>query len=327
MELLAHELAHVEQQLPGEQPSGRHTSSAARQAGRTVIRRRFQPAAALSEAHLRNRDDWGALVGAAIPAGTGVFVDDDPAQHVVQQRRVRKNVTWVPAVNVDPAQPAAATGTYPALVEILDVKLIESDLHEHGLGVMMVKFRKPIGGAGMFANQTIVEAVIKPKTRVSKRRCSARSPRALPVRPTNLPVSPAASSSARSTWRSQTSLRTVPNRCGRRWSNGSGQEQRNDGERGHHHQRRWGAGCDPGVPRIPSGDEVGQPPSGSSIPSVRAPHRQVRSPPLAPDTCRWGSCQSIHQPVRSAITSPPVSENTQLAPAPPTGTMAPLADA
>jgi len=36
--------------------------------------------------------------------------------------------------------------------------------------------------------------------------------------------------------------------------------------------------------------------------------------------------QSIHQPARSAITSPPVSENTQLAPAPPTGTMAPLAD-
>ena len=62
------------------------------------------------------------------------------------------------------------------------------------------------------------------------------------------------------------------------------------------------------------------------------PRRLHQHPtPSVPPACAHpalgdAGCQSIHQPVRSAITSPPLSENTQLAPALPTGTMAPLAD-
>lgn len=222
--------------------------------------------------HTFAKNDWENFVGPAITAGSQLFVDDDPAEHVVQQRRLLEDVTWVPAVNVDPTNPVAAAGTqigyirssramqwgsmekrartkvtemlrtaeqrvpndvikdqltkpahvdfllkkavrldewnpatkakgatfgagvgtltakynrinegaehvadtlahwrnwlhptYPTLVDILDVKFLESDLHEHGLGVMMVKFRKPLGGAAMFSGQTVVEAVIKPE--------------------------------------------------------------------------------------------------------------------------------------------------------------------
>ena len=259
MELLAHELAHVEQQRSGT-------------ARRTVVSRRFQPSVTLSKAHLRAKDQWDTFVGGAIPSGTRLFVDDDPAERIVQRRRVLSDVTWVPAVNVDTMNPTAATGTQigyirsgratpygtidktsrravtdmlrtaearvpgdaikdqltkaehvdflmdkvvrldqwnpatgakadtfgtaigslqakydriregaehvadtlgywrswlfpddPTLVDVVDVELLGSDLHEHGLGVMMVQFRKPPGGASMFSAQTVVDAVIKPE--------------------------------------------------------------------------------------------------------------------------------------------------------------------
>ena len=54
--------------------------------------------------------------------------------------------------------------TAPATVTITDVKFIESDLHEHGLGVIKVKFAKPLGPLGhKFATDTVVEAMIKPE--------------------------------------------------------------------------------------------------------------------------------------------------------------------
>lgn len=263
--LLAHELAHVEQAGGAARRGGTARRS-------TVVHRRFQPGVALSKAHLRVRDQWSAFHGPSITPGSGVFVDDDPATHLVQQRKVRSNVTWVPAVNVDPHHPGPAPanrigyirsgrvtqlGTmpalcrreitailraaerrvpggrltnlltkpehvdflmdkavrldvwnpalgarvdafasgieslqdkfdriregaehvadslehwrtwldpaYPDLVDIVDVTLLGSDLHEHGLGVVSVKFRKFLGGQAMFADKKIVETIIKPE--------------------------------------------------------------------------------------------------------------------------------------------------------------------
>ncbi len=52
----------------------------------------------------------------------------------------------------------------PTKVVIEEVKFLQSDLHEQGLGVMKVKFRKPLGPHGhKFADQTNVEAIIKPE--------------------------------------------------------------------------------------------------------------------------------------------------------------------
>ncbi|MET0908608.1 MAG: DUF4157 domain-containing protein [Ilumatobacteraceae bacterium] len=50
-----------------------------------------------------------------------------------------------------------------AQVSVVDVKFMKSDLHEHGLGVLDVKFRKPLGGNAKFATDTDVEAMIKPE--------------------------------------------------------------------------------------------------------------------------------------------------------------------
>jgi hypothetical protein len=44
-----------------------------------------------------------------------------------------------------------------------DLTFKESDLHEHGLGVMKVAFKKPLGGAAMFTTDTDVEVMIKPE--------------------------------------------------------------------------------------------------------------------------------------------------------------------
>ena len=50
------------------------------------------------------------------------------------------------------------------LVRIVNVKLVQSDLHEKGLGVVMVEFKKPKGPRGhKFANDTTVKAMIKPE--------------------------------------------------------------------------------------------------------------------------------------------------------------------
>jgi len=52
----------------------------------------------------------------------------------------------------------------PTKVVIEEVKFLQSDLHEQGLGVIKVKFRKPLGPRGhKFADQTNVEAIIKPE--------------------------------------------------------------------------------------------------------------------------------------------------------------------
>lgn len=48
-------------------------------------------------------------------------------------------------------------------VSVLSVKFLKSDLHEHGLGVLDVKFSKPLGGNPKFANNAIVETIIKPE--------------------------------------------------------------------------------------------------------------------------------------------------------------------
>ncbi len=52
----------------------------------------------------------------------------------------------------------------PKQVNIEEVKFLQSDLHEQGLGVMKVKFKKPKGPEGhKFADQTEVEVIIKPE--------------------------------------------------------------------------------------------------------------------------------------------------------------------
>lgn len=55
----------------------------------------------------------------------------------------------------------------PAQVTITDVRMSASDLHEQGLGVVMVDFQKPMGGpvGHPFANQTAFTAVVKPEER------------------------------------------------------------------------------------------------------------------------------------------------------------------
>lgn len=102
LNLLAHELAHV------EQASG--IARRARPARRTVIRRKFRPAVVRSKAHLRQRDAWGTFHGPAIPPGTMLFTDDNAGNQIVQRRTVLPNVTWVPTVNADPHAPAVVPG-------------------------------------------------------------------------------------------------------------------------------------------------------------------------------------------------------------------------
>lgn len=53
---------------------------------------------------------------------------------------------------------------YPELVDIVEIKLLGSDLHEHGLGVVSAKFKKLLtGGQAMFSDKKIVETIIKPE--------------------------------------------------------------------------------------------------------------------------------------------------------------------
>lgn len=261
--LLAHELAHVVQQGGG---------SAGTAHRKTVIRRKFGPAVVASNAHLRDANDWSTFKGPKIAKDSQVLVDTAPGAAKVQARKLHKNVTWIPAVNVAPdhnGAPAAdrkgyirssrvlPTGrtlerqykrrikailkaaeqrhagrmedqltkdahiaflmdkalrydswngdgtsldgfvsgfslkedkftritdganyvadslehwrtwlhpTKPDLVTIDEVKLIESDLHERGLGVVKVKFGKPKGPRGhKFAAETAVTVMIKPE--------------------------------------------------------------------------------------------------------------------------------------------------------------------
>jgi hypothetical protein len=51
-------------------------------------------------------------------------------------------------------------------VQVTDIEIDGSDLHDHGLGVMFVEFTKPLGPPGsMFADKTQFKAVVKPEDR------------------------------------------------------------------------------------------------------------------------------------------------------------------
>jgi hypothetical protein len=53
----------------------------------------------------------------------------------------------------------------PGQVQVLDIDMSASDLHERGLGVLFVRFQKPVGGMAAFANETNFRAVVKPEER------------------------------------------------------------------------------------------------------------------------------------------------------------------
>ncbi len=48
---------------------------------------------------------------------------------------------------------------------IEEIEIDGSDLHDHGLGTMFVKFRKPLGGTGLWPDKDAFKVVIKPEDR------------------------------------------------------------------------------------------------------------------------------------------------------------------
>jgi hypothetical protein len=53
----------------------------------------------------------------------------------------------------------------PGSCRITEVEIEGSDLHDHGLGAMFVKFSKPAGGTGVWPDKTDFKVVIKPEDR------------------------------------------------------------------------------------------------------------------------------------------------------------------
>jgi hypothetical protein len=259
-ELIAHELTHVVQQ----------NGSSVQKSSLQKIQRKFNPAKVTSNAHLRSDGDWDTYLGPQINKNSFILADDDQSKIKTQSRTVRKDVKWIPAVNIPPDSKAAnipasqqgyirkgrigfqpnsledilrarvvsilsraeskhaslaghinkkevvdflmkkalrydTWGTSnldiftsgfgskedkltrivdganyvadslehwrawlhpqkPEDVTITNVKFLESDLHEKGLGVLMVKFNKPVGSTNpQYANETAPEVVIKPE--------------------------------------------------------------------------------------------------------------------------------------------------------------------
>jgi len=259
-ELIAHELTHVMQQ----------NGNSVQKKSLQKIQRKFNPAKVASNAHLRSDGDWDTYLGPQINKNSLILADDNQSQIKTQSRTVRKNVKWIPAVNVPPDSKAAnipashqgyirkerigfqpnsledilrgrvvsilsdaeskhaslaghinkkevvdflmekalrydswgasnldtfASGfgskedkltrivdganyvanslehwrawlhpQKPEDVTITNVKFLKSDLHEKGLGVLMVKFNKPVGSTNpQYANETDPEVVIKPE--------------------------------------------------------------------------------------------------------------------------------------------------------------------
>jgi len=259
-ELIAHELTHVVQQNGGS----------VQKSSLQKLQRKFNPAKIASNAHLRSDGNWDTWLGPQINKNSLILADDNQSQIKTQPRTVRKDVKWIPAVNIPPDSKAGNIPTShqgyirnerigfqpnsledvlrgqvvsilggaeskhaslaghinkkevvdflmkkalrydtwgasnldifasgfaakedklarivdgakyvadslehwrawlhpqkPEDVTITNVKFLESDLHEKGLGVLMVKFKKPVGSTNpQYANETDPEVVIKPE--------------------------------------------------------------------------------------------------------------------------------------------------------------------
>ena len=115
-ELIAHELTHTVQQgaaglhrQAGEDQSSPSSPNLTDSPQNLVqpdnldtddIQREFRPASVVSNAHLRNRDQWSTYVGNKIKPDDEIVVDRDQTEIEPKRYRFGNNTTWVKAVNV-----------------------------------------------------------------------------------------------------------------------------------------------------------------------------------------------------------------------------------